>query len=104
MITQQKWKEFSLEEQMANIGSEVVRAINLKEKDDKKLSEGSAWRVLEMVDSTLSDKRWRGKLKEVFFLRDVFCDYFFNYGNFDVSGANLKDYFLPFALLGARKQ
>lgn len=99
MITQSKWQTFSLEQQMANIGSEVVRAVNLKEKGDEELSKNAAWRVLEMVDSTLSDKRWKGRLREVFFLRDVFCDYFFSYGNFDVSGNNLKEYFLPFALL-----
>jgi len=103
MITQEKWQEFSLEQQMANIGSEVTRVVNLKEKNDKELSENSAWRVLEMIDSTLSDRRWKGRLREVFFLRDVFCDYLFNYGNFDVLGNNLKEYFLPFALLAMQK-
>jgi len=102
MITQEKWQKFSLEQQMANIGSEVTRAVNLKEKNNKELSESSAWRVLEMIDSTLSDTRWKGRLKEVFLLRDVFCDYIFNHGNFSVSGNNLKEYFLPFALLTTR--
>ena len=102
MITQEKWQKFSLEQQMANIGSEVVRAVNLKEKSEEKLSKDSAWRVLEMIDSTLSDKRWRGRLREVFIMRDVFCDYLFSYGNFNVAGNNLKEYFLPFALLAMK--
>ena len=102
MVTQEKWQKFSLEQQMAHIGSEVTRAVNLKEKGDKGLGQGSGWRVLEMIDLTLADKRWRNRLREVFLLRDVFCDYVFDAGNFEVSGDNLKEYFLPFALLAMK--
>ena len=44
-----KWSEYSLCEQMGNIGSEVGRANRWKEKDQK-LFEGAVFRAIELID------------------------------------------------------
>ncbi|MEK6616106.1 MAG: hypothetical protein AABZ32_08360 [Bacteroidota bacterium] len=56
-----KWSEYSLCEQMGNIGSEVGRANRWKEKDQK-LFEGAVFRAIELIDLTLSDVRWKNRL------------------------------------------
>lgn len=106
-IFEQQWKQFSLAQQLGNIGSEVNRAICWKDKGDIKKVNGSAERVLELIDLTITDKRWSNKLREILFLREVFCDYFFNLSNYNVTTQQLKNYFLPFALIvvkNARKK
>lgn len=98
-----QWQKFSLAEQLGNIGSEVNRAIYWKEKRNKDDAEKAAERVLEFIDLTVADKRRHSHLKEILRLREVFCDYFFDIGNYDVSSQMLKNYFLPFALLAKNK-
>lgn len=97
-----RWREFSLAQQLGNIGSEVNRAVCWKEKGDKKAAEKAAERVLELIDLTISDDRWRDKLKEVLRLREVFCDYFFDLDRFDISSKMFTDYFIPFAMMSQR--
>ena len=60
-LSQGKWQKMSLIEQMANIGSEVERAINWKNKNDKEYSRMAFERALELIDLTISDgkNRWR---------------------------------------------
>lgn len=98
----QKWYSFSLAGQMANIGSEVARLVNLKELGKKEAMEKSLVRALELIDLTLADARWRSRLREVARLREVLADFCLGRGFFVVSGTILENYFLPFALL-ARK-
>lgn len=50
-LTSSRWNKFSLMEQMANIGSEVFRAISWRTKDHK-LSQLSFERALELFDLT----------------------------------------------------
>lgn len=68
-----KWFELSLSEQLGNIGSEVWRA-GRQEGNDEKLFFSAVERALELFDLTLSDKRWRGRLREIGRAREVFCD------------------------------
>ena len=94
----EKWQKFSLNQQLANIGSEVSRAISLREKGDKENMEKSVFRALELIDLTISDKRWRGRLSEIFRLREVICDIFFGENTYKTKPEFLKNYFLFFAL------
>ena len=87
-----KWHNFSLYQQMGNIGSEVTKAFLSK---DKK----TAFLALELFDATISDKKRKNHLKEIMKMRSVFCDTFFNLKNFSVTEKSIKDYFIPFALL-----
>ena len=64
-LSQGKWQKMSLIEQMANIGSEVERAINWKNKNDKEYSRMAFERALELIDLTISDGKNRWRLKEI---------------------------------------
>lgn len=71
-----KWFKLSLSEQMANIGSEVIRAIKWRQKGEKKHWEKAIERALELFDLTLSDRRWKNRAKEIARMREVICDFF----------------------------
>lgn len=53
---EKRWLKFSLLEQMANIGAEIGRAINWREKD-KKESQAFFERGLELLDLTINDPK-----------------------------------------------
>ncbi len=91
-----KWFTYSLCQQLGNIGSEVGRANRWKEKDQK-LFESAVFRAIELIDLTLSDKRWKNRLKEIARAKEVLCDAFTG-GKLYNSGFNdLEKYFYHFA-------
>lgn len=90
-----RWQIFSIAQQMANIGSEVERAISWKNRD-KKNSMMAVDRALELLDLTIDDPRNRKRLKEIMRVREMVADYFYFdniYGSTDQSWHN---YFYPF--------
>jgi len=93
-----RWQELSLCEQFANIGSEVSRAQKWFNKDEK-LYEGAVQRALELFDLTLSDSRWKGRLREISRLREVFCDAITGGKEYKSTLKDLDRYFFYFALL-----
>lgn len=93
-----KWVQLSLSEQMANIGSEVVRAIRWHNKGEKKHKEKALERALELFDLTLSDKRWKNRAKEIARMREVICDFFYGDNEYRSDLSSLDSYFLHFAL------
>jgi len=102
MIDIKKWQQFSLAQQMANIGGEVSRMIAAKERGDESNLRQSAERALEILDLTINSHQKKSCFKELLRLRDVLADYGFNLFNFVVSGRELNEYFLPFAFLARR--
>ncbi|TSC90945.1 MAG: hypothetical protein G01um10142_195 [Parcubacteria group bacterium Gr01-1014_2] len=71
-----RWFTFSFFEQMANIGSEVERAMKWQTKNDE-YSRLASDRALELLDLTISDAKNHKRLKELFRLREVLADYFY---------------------------
>lgn len=61
---------------MANIGSEVERAMKWREKKTE-YSRLASERALELLDLTIDDVKNRKRLKELFRLREVLADYFY---------------------------
>jgi hypothetical protein len=91
-----RWFSLSLAEQLGNIGSEVSRAIRARG-DDKRF-EGAVVRALELFDLTLSDPRWRKRLKEIARAREVFCYAVNGSSEYNTTLEDLDKYFLYFAL------
>ena len=91
-----RWFEFSLIEQLANIGSEVSRARRWFGKDEK-LFQGAVDRALELFDLTLQDPRWRKRLKELARARELFCDAVFGGKEYGSRLEDLDRYFFHFA-------
>ena len=100
-----RWRELSLCEQMGNIGSEVSRAISWSERRNVEYSEKAFIRMLELLDLTLADERWRGlRRKEIARVREVICDSFNGGLQFGSSLAAWNNYFLPFAIAARAKK
>jgi hypothetical protein len=91
-----KWFEYTLSQQMGNIGSEVGRAAKWKEKDVK-LFEGAVFRALELLDLTLSDVRWKNRIREIARARETVCDAFTGGKEYNSSFSDLEKYFYHFA-------
>ena len=97
-----RWFQLSLAEQMANIGSEVSRVRKWQE-IDKNIFWVTVDRALELFDMTLMDSRWRGRLREIARVREVFCDAIFGGKDYQSSLKDLERYFLSFAFLVRRR-
>ena len=73
---EKRWVNFSIFEQMANIGAEVGRAINWNKKENKKMSQNAFYRALELLDFSIDDPKNKNSLKEILRVREVLVDYF----------------------------
>lgn len=88
-----RWKELSLSAQMANIGSEVSRALNWREKGNEEYSQRAASRALELLDLSLDCAEAFPRLKELARLREAVVDYFYGDNRFSSSEALWRKYF-----------
>ena len=97
-----RWREFSILEQMGNIGSEVGRSFSAQRAGDDKRMHGAIDRALELFDLTIQDPKNRMRLKEVCRAREVFCGFFFEGPTYGYTPEIFEQYFMTFAL-AARK-
>ena len=92
-----KWQTLSLLEQMANIGSEVIRALNWQDKNNQEYAQAAFERSLELFDLTVADcKNHNQRLKEILRARELWSDYFFGDNQFKSSAKSWRNYFLAF--------
>ena len=89
-------------EQMANIGSEVERALNWRAKQEPEYSQKALERAFELMDLTLENVKGFPRLKEVARLREVVADHFYGENAFGSTEKGFRKYFFAFAL-AARK-
>lgn len=100
--TAKKWRQYSIFEQMANIGIEVSRAISWKKKNNQTMFLNAFYRALELIDLTINDKKNQKYLKEIFRIREILADYFIGENVYQSSDEGWEKYFYPY-LLAARK-
>lgn len=92
------WAKLDLVEQLANVGSEVERAIRAHEAGRTGRFEGALARALELFDLTAADPRWHGhRCQEVLRAREEFCRLFFDPDVPPDSAEGLRRYFFGFA-------
>ena len=98
-----RWESLTLVEQLANVGSEVDRAIKAHEAGRADRRDAAVDRGLELFDLTAADQRWRGpRRREVLRARDEFCALFWGEHAQAGSAASLSRYFLHFAVAARR--
>lgn len=97
-----KWAELTLAEQLANIGSEVERAIKWKEKGNFEYSDKAFFRSLELLSMSLNVQKKGSRLKELARLYEALVDYFKGKNVFASSDQLWRKYFYGFNWL-ARK-
>lgn len=99
-----RWAAFSLATQLANVGSEVDRAIaawaaHRSDRFDRALA-----RALELFDLTARDDRWHGhRRREILRAREEFCRLFFDAHAPSDAARTLREYFLRFAQLARQR-
>ena len=93
-----RWAQMSLAEQMANIGSEVSRALNWRNKDKMEFSDKAVIRALELIDLSLDSATSFPRIKEIARLREAIVDYFFGSNQFSSSEVLWRKYFDHFTI------
>lgn len=95
-LSEEVWHNFTIEEQMANIGSEVIRAINWKRKGNEEYARAANIRALELFDLTLSDSRHKSALKEIARARELWVDFFLGENQYNQTNSIWEKYFYYF--------
>lgn len=98
-----RWQSLSLVEQLANVGSEVDRAIRAHTQGRPDRFDRALERALELFDLTAADPRWGlHRRREILRAREQFCRVFFDaMAEPDLAGY-LSKYFLQFAVAARR--
>lgn len=99
-----RWYEYTTEEQLANVGAEVGRAIKWQNKRKKELSKSAFFRALELLYLTIEDRKNIKRLKELTRLYEVLGDYFMGDNNYGSTNRLWDNYFLFFNLIASKKR
>lgn len=91
-----RWAKLNFMEQMANVGSEVGRAISWKEKGNAEYSSSAFIRALELLDLTIADQKAPPRLKELTRVREALADFFVFNNEYRSTAENWNKYFLAF--------
>ena len=99
-----RWNSLSLVEQLANVGSEVERAIRAHAQGRPDRFDRALERALELFDLTATDPRWSlHRRREVLRAREQFCRVFFDETAEPDLSSYLAKYFLQFAVATRRR-
>ena len=99
-----RWRTLSFMEQMANIGSEVSRALNWQEKGNVSHSLFAYERALELLGLTIDDPRNLARARELTRLHEALVDFFQGTNEFGSSKDILRRYFDAFAYAARRER
>ena len=97
-----RWLQMPFAEQMANIGSEIERALAWRAKNDPDYAQRAFERALELMDLTLASAQGFARLKELARVREAMVDYFAGTNQFGSTEALWRGYFLPFTYAARR--
>lgn len=99
-----RWFSLSLVEQLANVGSDVIRTIKWKNKDNMDFSKKAFERALELLDLTVTDPKNRYRLKELLRAREALVDYFIFDNQYSSTDKLWEKYFYHFNYAAALKR
>ena len=97
-----RWSQLTLLEQMANVGSEVERALNWRAKHRPDYCQRAFEQALELLDLTLASVGDLARLRELARAREAMVDYFLGENVYASSDVSWRKYFSPFTY-AARK-
>lgn len=95
-LSTDRWFAFSLLEQLANVGTDVDRAIRYQNQGDLEASKAAAIRALELLYLTIEDKKNKKHLREPIRVRATLADYFFGINEFNFTAEYWQSYFYDF--------
>ncbi len=71
-----RWNKMCISEQILNIGGEVQRALDRKNKGETELSGKYLSKALEWIELTKNDPKNKGRVEEMSIVEDELTDYF----------------------------
>lgn len=89
------WQDFTLIEQLANVGSEIGRCINWQTNGYGNPRD-AFYRALELIDLTLADPKNKHRLREVCRTREALVDWFAGNNTYNTTNAQWEAYFYQF--------
>jgi len=99
-----RWLELTLVEQLANVGSEVIRSIRWKGRNEE-FARLAADRALELLSFTKADPKNRGsRLRELTRLYEVLVNDLYGFNDFKSDLPKLEAYFMAFAYAASLKR
>ncbi len=99
-----RWHVLTLAEQLGNVASEVHRMKVWKDAGNEEELKRSCFRALELLDLSLSDTRWKKRLREICRSREVLSGFIEKTREFDASLEELDNYFQWFGILARLKR
>ncbi len=93
-----RWSLMSISEQLANVGSEVSRALNWRKKNREEYFQKAFNRAMELLSLTIAAQTSLPRINEMTRLRECLLDYFYNDNSFKTSESILRKYFDHFAI------
>ena len=99
-----RWFEFSLVEQMANIGSDIKRTIKWKNEGNKPYSEKAFERALELLYLTVEDPKNKKRLKEILRTRECLIDLYCFDNEYQTTDEIWQKYFYQFTYAAALRR
>lgn len=101
-LTPERWNRYTLMEQLANVGADIDRTINWRNKNDSDYSKDAFERVLELLNLTILDpKHSRPTRKELVRTRELLIDYFVYDNIYKTNDKIWHDYFFQFSYAAA---
>jgi len=95
-LAESGWAKLSFFEQMANIGSEVIRAIKWRDKGRDDYASAASDRALELLYLTIDDPSNRHRLRELCRLYETLADYLYGDNQYCGDPEKISNYFLAF--------
>jgi len=97
-----RWKQLSFLEQMANVASEVERALSWRARGNVPYAQRAFERALELLGLTLADASTAARLRELARLREALVDFFAGDNLYGSTEALWRSYFAPFTFAARR--
>ena len=97
-----RWRQLTFLEQMANVASEVERALNWRSKHQQAYAARACERALELLDLTLAGARHPARLRELARVREALVDFFFETNSYASTDASWRTYFSAFTRAARR--
>lgn len=96
-LTPERWFQFSLLEQLANVGCDIERTISWKKEGSLDYSNKAFDRALELLDLTVLDPKNRGpRRKELLRVREALVDHFMYDNEYLTTDESWQQYFYAF--------
>jgi len=100
-LSEGRWFTFSLMDQMANVGSDIERALSWKKRGQMEDCENALARGLELLDFAIADPKNKKRHKELFRIKEALLDYFYGDNQYGYTDEAWQQYFYWYAYAAA---